>query len=58
MGCEGDDDVEAFRKHKLLICEADELNSDGDWCHGETNQTWEYRCFISMTELLRVNVMQ
>lgn len=36
-----------FRTHKLLICQADEVNS-GEWCHAETNRTWECRCFISV----------
>lgn len=29
LDCEGDSNVEAFRKHKLLICQADKFNSDG-----------------------------
>lgn len=46
VGYEGDGDVEAFRRRKLLICRADKVNSDGLECHGETNITWESRCFI------------
>lgn len=30
VGCEGDVDGDDFRTHKLLICQADKVNSDGD----------------------------
>lgn len=34
-----------FRKHKLLICQADELNSDGGRSHGETNKNLGIQMF-------------
>lgn len=48
VGCEGDTNVEAFRKHKLLICQADKFNSDG--LHAEKTELGDAVFYFTLND--------